>query len=193
MHVDIKELSPHLRAALESVGYGARDVEVIPATLVDPTVGGGAGMRGFCTIVNLDTGRRQTVNGSWGGANMFAHSPVDRTDERIELPENGAVIKGTRGYPRTFAKVYAHPRAAGGMALPSGAPEDDQLTPEDQQALYCFAAIKGGHYRREEMQRRGVSEATVGSLILRGYLKRARNGATAITTKGKNARNTRII
>jgi hypothetical protein len=79
------------------------------------------------------------------------------------------------------------------VALPSGAPEADQLSPEDHQALYCFAAIKGGHYRREEMQRRGVSEATVGSLILRGYLKRARNGATAITTQGKNARDTRII
>lgn len=192
MHVDIKELSPALRDALAAVGYGARDVEVVPAQTVDPTVGGGAGMRGFCTIVNLDTGARRTVNGSWGGSNPLAHSPVDGTAERIELPENGAVVKGTRGYPRTFATIYAHPSAAGGMALPSGAPADDQLSDEDHQALYCFAAIKGGHYRRDEMQRRGVSEATVGSLILRGYLKRNRGGATAITTQGKNARDTRI-
>ena len=54
--------------------------------------------------------------------------------------------------------------------------------------LYCFAAIKGGEYRRDEMRRRNVSAATVDSLVERGYLKRNRAGATQITTQGKNAR-----
>jgi hypothetical protein len=192
MYATVKELREPLRAALAAVGYGGRDVELVPATTVDPTVGGGDGMRGFVTVVNLDTGVRQTVNGSWGGSNPFSHSPVDQTTERIELPPNGAVVKGTRGYPRTFATVYAHPSAVGANLLPSGAPADDVLTDADQQALYCFAAIKGGEYRRDEMRRRGVTEEQVNSLVLRGYLKRNKAGATQITTKGKNARDTRI-
>lgn len=69
---------------------------------------------------------------------------------------------------------------------------DDVLTDADQQALYCFVAIKGGEYRRDEMRRRGVTEEHVNSLVLRGYLKRNKAGATQVTTKGKNARDSRI-
>jgi hypothetical protein len=99
------------------------------------------------------------------------------------------VIKGSMGYPRTFATIYAHPNTIGRF-LPSGA--EEELTREEEQAIYCFAALKGGEYRRDEMRRRGVSTATVDALVERGYLKRNRAGATAITTKGKNARNPSI-
>jgi hypothetical protein len=117
---------------------------------------------------------------------MFTANPIDSSPEQLAIPPNGCVIKGTTGYPRTFAWIYAHPQAMG-RYLASGAP-DEELTDGEQQAIYCFAAIKGGEYRRDEMRRRGVTTATVDGLVQRGYLKRNRAGATAITTKGKNAR-----
>jgi hypothetical protein len=132
------------------------------------------------------------ANGSWGGSNMFTSNPVDAGGAPVELPENAAVVKGTRGYPRTYATIYAHPRAVSGYLLPSAAPSADVVSDQDQQALYCFACIKGGAYRKDELRRREVSEATIGSLIARGYLKRSANGATQITTMGKNARDTSV-
>lgn len=188
MYVEVKELLPAIRDALASVRYGASDVKVIAAHDVEATSEGNAGSRGFAIVVNLDTGARKSMVGSWGGGNMFTSSPVDDGSERVTLPENGAVIKGTMGYPRTFATVYAHPNAIGRF-LPSG--DEPELSHEAQQALYCFGSIKGGAYRRDEMRRRNVSESTVDQLVENGYLKRNRAGATAITTKGKNARTIR--
>lgn len=187
-HATVKELSPHVRRALASVGYGAADVPIVAAESVDSGEAGGAGMRGFVLILNLDDGRYETVNGSWGGATIAdPRNPVDRS-EMIPVPPNGAVIKGTRGYPRTFATIYAHPQAMGRF-LPSG--EAEQLTDAEQAAIYCHAAIKGGEYRRDELRRRGVQAETIDSLVTRGYLKRNRAGAVQITTKGKNARTIR--
>jgi hypothetical protein len=190
MHVEVKELSPVVRKALEGVSYGARDIEIIPARTVEPTVAGGKGQRGFATFINLDTGQSERVMGSWGGSNPWSESPVDGSNEKIAIPINGAVIKGTMGHPRTYAWIYAHPTAVGAYLLPSGE-DKETLTDEEQNALYCFGAIKGGEYRRDEMRRRNVRESTVDSLVERGYLKRSKNGATQITTRGKNARNKR--
>jgi len=184
MYVATKDLVPTLRRALENVDYGCADVQVVAAERVGSYSEGGAGSRGFCVVVNLDTGERQALVGSWGGGNMFSRSLVDDGSEDVELPPNGAVVKGTMGYPRTFATIYAHPSAVGRF-LPSG--EEEELSDLEQAAIYCYAALKGGEYRREELRRRGVSEQVVESLIERGYLKRNRAGATQITTKGKNA------
>lgn len=171
------------------MNYRRADVRVEAVTTLDPTVAGGDGMRGFVTIVNLATGASETRRGSWGGDNPWSRSPVDRA-ESFTLPPDCAVVKGTTGHGGTFATVYARPEDVGRFLPP--APEDaDTLTDADQQAIYCFAAIKGGEYRRDEMRRRGVTEATVDSLVERGYLKRNRAGATQITTKGKNARTIR--
>jgi hypothetical protein len=184
MHVQVKELIPALRDALASVRYGGADVRVEAAERVDSYSEGGTGSRGFCIVVNLDTGARERIVGSWGGGNMFVRSLVDSGSERVELPPNGALVKGTMGYPRTFATIYAHP-AAVGRFLPSG--EEEELSAEEQNAMFCFVGLKGGAYRREELSRRRVSDSTVESLISRGYLKRNRAGATQATTKGKNA------
>ena len=119
---------------------------------------------------------------------MFVRSVVDDTSESAAIPVGGCVIKGSTGYPRTFATIYVHPSGMGKF-LPAGS--EEELTAEEQQAIYCFCAIKGGEYRREELARRQVSVTCVDSLVSRGYLKRAKNGATSVTTKGKNARTVR--
>jgi hypothetical protein len=185
MHIEVKDLHAPLRDALKSCGYGCADVQVVATERVDPYAAGNDGQRGFAIVVNLDTGARKSMVGSWGGSNMFAASPIDHATEAHELPPNGAVVKGQMGYPRTFATIYAHPSAVGRF-LPSG--EDHALSDEAQQALYCFACIKGGEYRRDELRRRRVTDNCVTELVESGHLKRNRAGATSITTKGKNAR-----
>lgn len=192
MHVETKTLIPAIRSALESVRYGCRDIKVVPTETADLSAYAGDGQRGFAILVNLETGERKRFTGSWGGSNMFVRTAVDDSSGVGALPPNGAVIKGSMGYPRTFATLYVHP-AAMGRFLPSG--EEETLSETEQQVIYCFAAIKGGQYRRDELARRvghpSVSDPIIDSLISRGYLKRAKNGATAITTKGKNARTIR--
>jgi hypothetical protein len=111
MFVETKELVPALRAALESVRYGAKDIRLEAAERIDSYSEGNAGTRGFVIAVNLDTGERKSMIGSWGGGNMFTSTLVDAGSEMAELPANGAVIKGTMGYPRTYATIYAHPKA----------------------------------------------------------------------------------
>jgi hypothetical protein len=188
MHVIVKELHPLIQSTLKHVKYGVTDVKVEPVETISVHAEGNKGQRGFAILVNLDTGETKSMVGSWGGSNMFTATLVDNSREVIPMPVNGVVIKGQMGYPRTFATLYVHPRMVGRF-LPSG--ESETLTDEEQQAIYCFAAIKGGEYRRDEMRRRGVTDVTVDSLVERGYLKRNRAGATQITTKGKNARTIR--
>lgn len=187
MHVEVRSLAPPIRSALDAVGYRARDVPVlVTAGLVDQTVPGGSGQRGFAVAVNLDTGAREVRRGSWGGANIFSPgNPVDLDRRRVRVPDNCVLIKGTEGHPRVMATVYASPRAVGGL-LPESVTDD--TTDEEQQALYCFGALTGGAGRREELARRGVRPATVDSLVARGYLARNSAGSTRITTRGKNAR-----
>jgi hypothetical protein len=190
MYIEVKQLAPAIQSALASVRYGARDVEVEARDEISLRTGAGsAGARGFVTIVNLATGKFHTERGDWGGAGL-GFKLADFTEEKLRLVDNddAVVIQGSTGWPRTFAHVYASPNAVGRF-LPSG--EEEVLTPEEQQAIYCHAAIKGGQYRREELRRRNVSPSTVDSLVERGYLKRNRAGAVQITTKGKNARTVR--
>lgn len=191
MHVEVSELNPRVRDALKSVGYGARDIRVEAAESVEARTSANDGARGFMLALNLATGESKRFTGDWGGAGL-GRNPIDWTDERVAIPEHGIVIKGSTGYPRTFATIYAHPSAVGAYLLPSGAADGaDELSELEQQALYCFGAIKGGEYRRDEMRRRGVTPDVVDALVARGYLKRNRAGATQITTRGKNARTIR--
>lgn len=188
-YIETKTLSRLLQNVLKGVGYGARDIQVMPSSTADLSVAAGDGTRGFAVLVNLDTGETKRFTGSWGGTNMFVRTAVDDSDGIGALPPNGCVVKGTTGYPRTFAYIYVHPSAMGKF-LPGG--ETEELTDIEQQAIYCFCAIKGGEYRREELRRRRVSTETVESLVSRGYLKRNKAGAIQATTKAKNARTVRF-
>jgi hypothetical protein len=190
-YVSVKTLAPTLRDALASVRYGAQDIRVIPAHAIEARAGGAsAGSRGFVQVVNLDTGASHVEHGDWGGAGL-GRRLADWTEDAIPIPANGAVVKGTTGYPRTFAQVYVHPDSLGRF-LPEAT---EQLSEAAQQVLYCFGSIKGGQYRRDELRRRvgspAISDPIVDSLVERGYLKRNKAGAVQITTRGKNARTIR--
>lgn len=184
MHIAVKSLGDAVQSALKSVGYGARDIEVIPQSSLELNSSASwKGARGFVIALDLRTGQRIARQGEWGGANPFVRNAVDESDETYVLPEFGVVIKGQTGHPRTFARIYVHPAQ---MAKFLPAPTEE-LSPIDQQALYCFKSIKGGEYRRQELARRKVTSAVVDSLVERGYLSRNKAGATSITTAGKNA------
>lgn len=188
MHVEVKDLVPAIQKALASVKYGARDISVEAKDEVALATGGASdGSRGFVTIVNLETGKFHTEVGDWGGRGL-GRRMSDWTDDRLTLADNMVVVHGQMGYPRTYAHIYANGNVIGRF-LPSG--DEETLTDQEQQAIYCHAAVKGGQYRRDEMSRRGVRPETVDSLVERGYLKRNRAGAVQITTKGKNARTIR--
>jgi hypothetical protein len=187
MYVEVKSLSDTMRKVLKAAGYARADIKVIPVEEIDIGSAGATGERAFTYVVNLTTGEYKGTYGSWGGPNMFTNNIVD-TGGLIHLPPNGAVVKGSSGRS-TFATIYCHPQAMGNM-LPSAEPQEE-LTAEEQQAIYCYTAIKGGEYRREELMRRRVSSATVAGLVERGYLKQNKAGAIQATTKGKNARTVR--
>jgi hypothetical protein len=184
MYVSVKELAEGIQRALKNVGYGAQDIQVVPAETVSPNSEASKGSRGFTTLVNVATGQSKAFTGSWGGGNMFTQTVVDDSRESLPMPESGVVIKGSMGYPRTFATIYVHP-AMMGKFLPSG--NEETTTDDEQRCLYCFVCIKGGEYRRDEMRRKNVSAATVDSLVERGYLKRNKAGSVQVTTAGKNA------
>lgn len=61
------------------------------------------------------------------------------------------------------------------------------LTKHEQAVLDVYAGIKSS-YRKEYLDRIPNAGGIVESLIATGMLKRASNGATQITTKGKNSR-----
>ena len=111
------------------------------------------------------------------------HNPVDNDNHPYPLPPNGVIILGSVGYPQTSAILHVAPALMGRM-LPAAAVE---VSKEDKDALYCFASIKGGEYRRDELRRRNVRPATVDQLVERGFLKENRAGARQITTAGRNA------
>jgi hypothetical protein len=187
--IEVKRLSPAIRSALASVKYGARDISVVPATEVSLTVSGGAGQRGFATLVDMVTGRHETMMGSWGGANMFTpRNRVDLDTTKRTLPPGTVLIKGEEGYPRTFATIYAHPDLLQSLSLAAPAAP---LSDVEGKVLNIYGGIKSG-YRQDELRRKDISPqaaaAAVRSLIAAGYLAQNKSGAVSITTAGKNAR-----
>jgi hypothetical protein len=184
MYAKIRELPESVRRALESVRYGAADIEVIAAERVSPSGASGSGMRAFVVIVDLATGECKHMQGSWGGSNMFnPQNQVDLDTQDYPIPAGVAVVKGSTGYPRTFATLYLAPQNMAKLL-----PAPIELDARDQWILYTFDGLNSRGRRDEwDRERDPPSEADLNRLAARGLLKRSRNGATQITTKGKNA------
>jgi hypothetical protein len=156
MHVPVKDLAPILQRALRGVDYHRADIEIEPREEVTLGVAGGDGQRGFAIMVDMSRDSYETMRGSWGGSNMFAVTEVDDSTGVGKLPPHGALIKGTTGYPRTYATVYCHPDMM--KLLPSG--NEEALT-EDQQWLLNVHCGFTSAYRKELITRRQGNDVAV--------------------------------
>jgi hypothetical protein len=184
MHIETKTLPDMLKQALRNLDYGATDIEVRQVNSISlGDMGSGDGRKSFTVLINLETGEMKRYNGSWGGINMFnLDNPVDTDTKVYPMVPGMLVIKGSIGYPRTFATIYTH-RDSSILPVTSGV----ELTKVQKDTLYCFKCIKGGEYRREEMFRRRVTKSDIQWAIDQGYVKVNKAGAMSITTEGKNA------
>lgn len=184
MHVEVKELPSVLREALDAVNYGARDIRVVQQERVDLQVNPSDGQRGFGVLVDLEKHSWKRFVGSWGGANMFTKTEVDNSTGSAVLPPHGCIIKGTMGYPRTFATLYVSQEA---IKLLPAAGVDEDLAEGEQKVINAYCGYTSA-YRKELLMRGTIKQEDIDSLVEKGYIKRSKNGATQITTKGKNAR-----
>lgn len=184
-YVVVKDLPAVVQTALEQVGYRKADVRVQVATEVSLSSAGGNGFRAYTCLVDLSTNRYTVEWGSWGGPNMFnPGNPVDNDTRTYTLPGNGVAITGRAGGSVPVSATVHVPASMTDRMLPGPKVE---LAVVERDALYCHHLIKGGAYRRAELQRRRVPASVVGALVERGLLRRNRAGAVSITTAGKNA------
>lgn len=185
-YVKVADLDDVIRNALDGVGYRRADIEV--KTVTQMQLGGqayGDGYQAFTVLINLSTRECHTERGSWGGRNMFDRtSPMDNDERQYELPADGVVIKGQRGGGRPVSAQLYIPAAMRSRVLPAGPSES--LTKLQIETLSIYKGTSPG-YRRQCLERAGVTEAIITSLVDMGLLSRNRAGAVQITTDGKNA------
>lgn len=180
----VSDLPQAIQNVLNSVGYGRKDVSVEAKEKVSMCGGGWTGQRNFFCIVDLDTGRFEAKQGSWGGANAFnPDNPVDNDQTSYPVLPNIAIVEGSSGGRGVFASVIVHPDN-----MAKFLPNVPSLDARDRWILYTFKALTSPG-RKDEWRRCAdvPSEADLNRLASAGYLKRSKNGATQITTEGKNA------
>jgi hypothetical protein len=195
MFVKVKDLPDSLQNALKSVGYGRSDISVQTAERVSVFNAGGAGYRDFAILVDIASGEKVVKYGNWGGSTLWnpnnsvkygswggstlwnPNNSVDLDDKEYDLPVGGAVVRGSEGRSRPVsASIYLNPKNAAPWL-----PQLTDLTEAEKFLLAQFRSLKPGH--RSTVGK----EAMIDSLVKGGFLARAKNGATRITTKGKNA------
>ena len=184
-YVTVKDLDAPIQEALASVGYGRKDIAVKVSATVELSGASGDGYRAFAILVNLVTGDYETHQGSWGGTNAFTRTAVDDDTRHHTLPGHGVVITGQRGGGRPVYATLHIPASMTARILPPAA--GPELTPEMVEGLFCHVSVRGGAYRREALQRRNVTPATLDALVELGLISRNRAGATQVTTAGRNA------
>lgn len=182
MFASTRELPSFVQNLLKCHGYHRPDIAVVAADKVSISDAGSAGQRAYAIIINLETKQSETFVGSWGGSNIF--NPTNQVDLNRRLhviPPNGMVIKGSKGY-RSFASIYVHP-----SNLAKYLSETASVTEGERAVLNAYQGLKSGPYRREALERVVNHVKVIGELANRGLLKQSKNGATSITTAGKNA------
>lgn len=183
--IETKTLPETLKAALRTVDYGARDISARISDKVSGYSGGNQGQRGFIMIVDIASGETKTHWGSWGGSNPFSVQQVDHDTNSYDMKPGFAVIAGTIGHPRTIATLHLHPENFTKLLPATGS-----VSERERQILNDFGGLTSAG-RKNEWERypaRRPTEAELDSLASRGFLARSKNGATKITTAGKNAR-----
>ena len=184
LYVAIDRLPPSVRAALDAVGFGRKDIPVHVHEDFDPRPSSGEGLRGFTAACKLDGTREHSlVWGSWGGANMFTRTVDDGIEgDSAPIPPGIAFVTGHVGGGRpVWASLTVRPDGLDPTLLAAPAVSAREAT-----ILACFRALKSSA-RPEYLSRGKVTPAEIDSLVSRGYLSRNRAGATSITTEGRNA------
>ena len=180
----VKDLPETIQRVLSTLGYTRADIELEVSESVSPAVGGGDGLRGFCCIMNIETGQFDTKMGSWGGSNAFnPNNQVDQDLNSYVIPNNVAVIKGTSGGSRpVYASITLSPNN-----IIKALPEKIELSPRDKWLMYTFKALTSAGRKNEwERENDKPSESDLKRFVDSGWIKRASNGACQITTEGKN-------
>lgn len=182
MYSQVKELPEAIQRALSSIGYHSSDVKIEVKDKVSPQVSGGAGQRGVFVMVDLVNNKIKTIQGSWGGANMFnPGNIVDNCDQPIMLNDGIVAISGSTGN-KTFATLYVS-SANVVKTLPVA-----NITPRQRWILYTMLAYNSAGRKREyEHVAKGPTEEEFATLKQLGFITIAKNGAMKITTNGKNA------
>jgi hypothetical protein len=93
----------------------------------------------------------------------------------------GFLVGRIGGGRPTYASLVVGPANMNPTLLPP----QSELTEKERWALGVFKTYKSS-YRKEKLRERGVTAEEIKSLADRGFLKIAKNGATSITTEGKN-------
>jgi len=188
--VQVNALPSTLRAAIDSISYGRRDVELISADHGHPG-SSGDGYRAGVVLVDLATGRIEGREGSWGGSNIFATGSAAAIDahKSIPIPEGYALISYTRGGSRpVYATITVHPSNMAAL-LPAPSAE---LSREEQIGLALVIGFKS-NYRADRFRDLGLGaygggNSTVQSLLRKGLVTVNKAGSVAPTTAGRNAR-----
>lgn len=181
--VRVKDLPDSLKVALKEVEYGAADINLEVSETISPLSQGGTGSRGFTLVVELSTGKFTKRLGSWGGASVEMKQ-VDFDDRGTPLLVGFAVVKGTLGYPRTFATITVNP-----VNMIKFLPESSKVTDRQKGILKAFDTLTSAG-RKDEWAREPESAPTMDELdelVKGGFLSRNKAGATKITVEGKNA------
>lgn len=182
MYIAVKELPPYVRGLLEGRGYRRPDIAVMPKEEVSVSDAGSAGQRAYTIIVNMETQQNKIHIGSWGGSNMFNPNNLVDLDKQVHtIPLNGMVIKGSEGH-RFYATIYVR-----SCNLAKYLPKVELVTEDERSVLTIYHTLKSGLYRKQALECVSNSANIIISLVGRKLLKQSKNGATRITTEGKNA------
>lgn len=182
MYISVKELPQYIQKILkENLNYHKKDIKFNITNDVSPLECGGDGLKYYFCAINLITQKYEILWGSWGGANIFnPQNRVDLDDGKYIIPDNAIVIKGCIGH-YSYASIYCKD-----SVIQQYLPKPVDISDLEVSCLYCFTAFKGGHYRKEELNRRNIKQEVIDACISKGWLKQHGKGLS-ITTEGKNA------
>jgi len=199
MYLKTNELPEMILRSLNSIGYTKKDVEIVVTDTVSLQGHVSNGQREQVLILNMLTGDKKLLTGSWGGPNMFNTTNVVDLDSRNHtIPENGIVIKMTEGNGPMFGKIYV---SKSNMIL--ALKPTEELSQDEMQVLNVIQAYKpfarkeyltgeqAGDRYAERLNMRRMSESELiqvyAQLQNKGLIKINRIGSVSITTEGKNA------
>jgi hypothetical protein len=180
MYVQINQLPTVIVQALKSVEINKNDIKLQVSETVKIMQAGGAGRRGFATIINLQTGEFKTTLGSWGGANMFnPGNLVDLDDSSHSLEMNVCALTG---YVGESATLHVFPNNLQAFISTNNV----ELTPAQEYVLAVYSGFTSA-YRKELISRKKLNFLQVAKeLEEKKLLKVNKAGAASITTEGKN-------